>query len=160
MSLRKPLVLNNGVWEQLQSGDTLDAATIAKDVVIVTNGAATAITICQAVYISGENQVQLAQANAAGTTKVCGLVATASITSSGTGSIQTDGILNATTAQWDAVTGDTGGLTPGATYYLDAASPGNITKSPDSSSGNFIMKVGMAFSSTDLEIDISDPIRL
>lgn len=41
------------------------------------------------------------------------------------------------------------GLTPGATYYLDA-SPGAITVTPPSGAGNLVQEVGVALSATDL----------
>jgi len=58
-----------------------------------------------------------AKADAGGTANVIGLVAQASISSGVSGSIQFSGVLTATTAQWDAVFGTTGGLTKGVRYF-------------------------------------------
>jgi hypothetical protein len=60
-----------------------------------------------------------ANAGAAGTKGVLGLVIDAAIAVSATGRVQTAGLVTFTTAQWDSITGQTGGLTPGTLYYLD-----------------------------------------
>lgn len=59
-----------------------------------------------------------------------------------------NGKLILTTAQWDAVTGDTGGLVPGTTYYVAAS--GAITKTRPGS-GN-VYQIGSAKSSTEMSI--------
>jgi hypothetical protein len=56
-------------------------------------------------------------------------MATSTIAVGATGDIQTRGILSLTTAQWDARTGQTGGLTIGSKYYL-AVSPGDLSLVP------------------------------
>lgn len=52
------------------------------------------------------------------------------------------------------------GLTPGAVYYLSAATPGGITTSPPSGSGNIVQRLGRASSATSLFFQPSDPIVL
>jgi hypothetical protein len=158
MSLKKPLVLNAGQIEQLQSGDTLDANISEVDVVSMSNGEASSITICQAVYVSDANEVGLGKADAAGTAKLLGLVQATSIEAAASGSIQTDGILSATTGQWDAVTGETGGLTANSTYYLSAATGGDLTSTPPST--GYVVRVGLAISTTEMDISIENPIKL
>lgn len=160
MALRKPLVMVNGQIQQLQSGDSLDAISSEVDVVSRTNSNAGSITIGQAVYPDDNGAVDLAQADASGTVEVLGLVATPSIVSSASGSIQTDGILVATTAQWDVVTGETGGLVAGTVYYLDPSTAGSITSTAPTSSGQYVARLGMATSTTELEISIRSPILL
>lgn len=156
MASKKPLVFNTttGKAEQLQSGDTLDAAVSSARQRTVTNNNAGSITICQAVYLAAADAVDLAQANASGTSDVVGLVVPASIAASGTGAIITNGQHTATTGQWDAVTGQTGGLTPGSKYFLDKATAGKLT--PDISAyttGDFVCEVGRAFSTTVMEVE-------
>lgn len=60
-----------------------------------------------------------ANASAATTKKVIGLVIDANIAVSAVGRVQTMGLVTLTTAQWDSITGQVGGLTPGTQYYLD-----------------------------------------
>lgn len=123
-----------------------------------TNGEAGAIAIGRAVYSSAAGAVKLANANAAGTTTVVGLVKDVSIASSAAGAIANSGFLEATTTQWDAVTGQTGGLTFGATYYLDNTTAGKITSTPPAS--GYVVAVGVAMSTTKMAINIQRPIQL
>ena len=160
MSLRKPLVMVDGQIQQLQSGDTLDAVSSEVDVVSRTNNNAGSITIGQAVYPDGDGSVDLAQADASGTVEVLGLVAATSIAAASSGSIQTDGILVATTGQWDVVTGGSGGLVAGTVYYLDPSTAGNITSTAPTTSGQYVIRIGVALSDTELEISIRPPILL
>jgi hypothetical protein len=160
MATHKPLVLINGQIQQLQAGDTLDAQVSEVDVVSKTNDNVGAIVIGQPVYVKATGNVTLAQANASGTVEVLGLVRDASIATSATGIIQTDGILSATTAEWDVVTGGSGGLTPGSVYYLDPSTPGSLTDTAPTASGQCVVRVGKAISTTEMEISIEQPILL
>jgi hypothetical protein len=160
MAQRKPLVIINGQIQQLQAGDTLDAVVSEVDIVSATNANAGVIAIGQPVYVSGADAVNLAQANASGTVEVLGLVKDVSVNAAATANIQTDGVLTATTTQWDAVTGDTGGLNAGAVYYLDAATAGKLTTTAPTEVGQYVVRVGKALSTTDLEISIGQPIKL
>jgi len=58
------------------------------------------------------------------------------------------------------VTGETGGLTPGAVYYLDPDTPGNLTQTAPTTTGDFVVRVGRAISATAMEISVSQPILL
>lgn len=160
MAARKPLVINAGQVEQLQAGDTLDASVSEVDVTSETNDNASPIVIGMAVYAKSDGDVDLARANAQGTVQVEGLVRDTSIAAAASGIIQTDGVLTATTGQWDAVTGQSGGLTAGSPYYLSAATAGNITPTAPTSVGEFVVRVGLALSSTALDISIEPPIKL
>lgn len=160
MALKKPLVITNGQIQQLQSGDTLDASVAEVDVVAMTNANAAALVIGTPVHVSAAGSVDKAQANASGTVEVLGLVQPTEIAISGSGNVQTDGILAATTAQWDAVTGGTGGLTPNTVYFLSAATAGMLTPTAPTTAGQFVLRIGKAISTTELEISISQPIKL
>lgn len=160
MASRKPLVIINGQIQQLQAGDTLDASVSEVDVVAMQNGNAAPITIGQPVYVKAASSVDLAQASASGTVEVLGLVRETSIAAAATGVIQTDGVLAATTAQWDAVTGGTGGLTAGTVYFLSAATAGKLTTSAPTSTGQYVVRIGKAISTTEMEITIGQPILL
>lgn len=156
MAIKKPLVLMSGELAQIQSGDNINTPVTQ----LVTNGEASPIVIGQPVYVFSANTVKLARANNANQKKILGLVADTSIAAAASGYVQTNGLLTATTAEWDAVTGQVGGLTPQTTYYLDAANAGKLVTTPPSGSGEYVAPVGQAVSSTDFEIKIGTTIRL
>lgn len=160
MVLRKPLVMVNGIPTQISSTDTLDAVLSEVDQISMTNGEATSIVIGTPVYISAANTVKKCQASASGTMDVLGLVRDVSVATSTAGSVQTDGQLTATTAQWDAVTGGSGGLTAGSVYYVSAATAGQLTTTAPTTTGQFVVRVGKAISTTVLDISIMQPIAL
>lgn len=160
MAARKPLVINSGQIEQLQAGDTLDASVSEVDVVSKTNDNAGSIVIGTPVYVKSNGNVDKGRANASGTVQLLGLVKDASVAAAASGIIQTDGILVATTAEWDAVTGGSGGLTAGSRYFLDPSTAGMLTTSAPTTAGQFVVSVGLAISTTDMDISIEPPIKL
>ena len=125
-----------------------------------TNANAGVIVIGTPVYVSAAGSVDKAQADALATKDVVGLVVDTSIASSATGDIQTGGLLEATTGQWDAVTGDTGGLTAGAQYFVDPDTAGMLTDTNLISAGDFIAPVGIALSTTEMIIAIHQTVKL
>lgn len=129
-----------------------------RTVTSLTNGEASAIAIGRAVYPSASGSVKLANANAAGTVNVCGLVQATSINSAAAGSIATAGVVEATTGQWDAVTGQSGGLTFNARYYLSNTTAGALTTTAPAS--GFVVLVGVALSATKLALQIGPVIEL
>lgn len=88
------------------------------------------ITRGQPVYSDGEGTVRLACANNMNTSVVVGAVATASLAQGDIGDIALAGSVLATTAEWDAVCGTTGGLVHNTDYYLSQATPGRLTATP------------------------------
>lgn len=62
--------------------------------------------------------------------------------------VQSSGILTLTTAQWDVVTGASGGLTRGSVYYLSLVTNGRITATRPSTTGQLVSRVGVALSPT------------
>ena len=146
MAIRKPLVWNGTMVEQLQSGDTIEVPSTGVDVVNLE--ASVALALGDVVYVSAAGAVAKSQANAAGTAKVIGL-ARAAIEANATGEIQTDGILSGLTA-----------LTAGSTYYLSTDTAGAMVTAAPSETGKFIVKLGTAISTTELEISIREPIKL
>jgi hypothetical protein len=104
--------------------------------------------------------VKRAQANAKATSKLAGLGLDASVAAGGTGNIITSGVLVATTTQWDAVAGTTGGLAFGTLYFVDPANPGKITSTVPTTAGQTVTLVGIALSTTELELTIQPPILL
>jgi len=160
MALVRPMIMVAGKLVQAQTTDTIQALVSEVDATAKTNDNAGAITLGQVVYPKANGNVDLARANSSGTVEVMGFVAAASIAAAAAGAIQMDGLISASTATWDALTGDTGGLTPGAVYYLSPTTPGSITKTAPTTSGQFVVRVGLADSTTTLRIQPHAPIGL
>lgn len=162
MTLRMPLVIgSDGLIQQLQPGDSISAPMNTPSLRAVTNAEATAaLPIGTPVYTSATDAVKRAQANAKTTGKVAGLVNDASIAAGAIGNVAQSGIVVATTAQWDAVAGTTGGLTPNTYYFLDPATAGKITATAPSTTGQVNTLIGLSISSTALEVDPVAPILL
>lgn len=156
MALKKPLVLTGGQIEQLQSGDSISNPILLSQ----TNDEAGAIVIGNAVYSDANDGVKKAQANAVGTANVIGLAVDPTIATGQPVAIQMDGILAATTTQWDAVAGTTGGLTRDVIYYLDPTTAGKLTSTAPSTAGQFVVSIGIAISTTELKIEIQPRIKL
>jgi hypothetical protein len=158
MAIQLPIVLVNGQFQRLQAGDTLD---IRAEAVQYVNDEATPVLICSPVYNDAAGGFKKAQANAAGTKDVIGLVSQApSIANGLAGAVTIDGQLSATTAQWDAVAGTSGGLTFKTRYYLDPATPGKITSVAPSTTGQYVCEIGIAESTTDMKINVMPTILL
>jgi hypothetical protein len=127
--------------------------------VLLTNGESDSIRIGQPVYISGENTCRLAKADGEDKIRVCGLVKSVAINGGNVGAIAIRGSLEATADQWDAVTGEHGGLLSGADYYLSSV-PGGLTRSAPLSVGQFVVPVGVAQSHRGLLLQIRSRVRL
>lgn len=120
----------------------------------LTNDEATQVVIGAPVYIDGAGSFKKGVANSLVTSDLEGLLF--QTTASGAqGIVASSGPLTATTAQWDAVTGQTGGLTSGAKYYLDNAQAGKLTSTPPTT--GFLARVGKATSATTMTVRI-DPV--
>jgi hypothetical protein len=117
-----------------------------------TNGDVTQLTAGMAVYASAIGAV--ARADATINWQVLGVVSDSTIAIGASGNIQTTDILSALPAEWDAVTGQVGGLTEGATYYLHPTAPGHLTITPPSTVGQHLIIIGTALSSSVLMINI------
>ena len=126
--------------------------------VSATNGEVSSVVIGEAVYVSAANTISLANANAGGTKNVVGLVYDTSINSSASGNVLVSGQLTATTGQWDAVTGQVGGLTTGSIYYLSNSSAGGLTTTAPSS--GYIAPIGVALSTTKMLLNLGPTIKL
>lgn len=124
----------------------------------VTNGETAAIAIGRVVYISGANTVRLANANNITTAKSFGMVFQPTIAAGAAGRVAMTGIVEATTGQWDTATGQTGGLTVGAQYYLSNTVAGRMTTTAPESGVN--APIGIALSSTKFKLDIQRVVIL
>lgn len=162
MATRAPLVLgDDGLPQRLQAVDNLSVAATAVEVTTQINGeSSAAIVIGAPVYASAAGTVKRAQANAKSTSGVIGLGYDASTAAAASGNIQCSGTVTATTTQWDAVAGTTGGLTFSTLYFLDPSTPGKITATPPTTTGQCNVLVGRAISATELDLQITPPILL
>lgn len=161
MALRTPLVIAAGQVEQLQAGDTLNAPQSGGDVLVLTNNNAGPVVIGAPVYIVANDAFDKAEANAAATKDVFGLVAQSpSIANGATGPVMSSGVLSASTAQWDAVAGTTGGLTKDQKYWLDPATAGKLTPTAPTTVGQYVVEVGIGVSTTELLIRVRGDILL
>lgn len=152
MAVQKPLVIINGQVQQIPAGDSLSAAAIEVDV-FTKISATTTLVIGTPVYSTSNTAVDKASAAAVGTSKVIGLMQSLTTGVGVSGFVQCDGILAATIGQWDAVAGTTGGLVFNTVYYLSATA-GILTSTPPAASGNYVKPIGVAISSTEMQIRI------
>lgn len=159
MAVQRPLKINltTGEIERFSPTDTVNEV----DFLQVENAEVTPVVIGAPVRSNAvANQAVRAQADVIANARVLGLVADVSIAAAATGNVLTDGRLTATTGQWDAVTGQVGGLTPGAKYYLDPATGGMLTTTPPSTDLQVIAPLGTAKSTTEFEISVGTRIVL
>lgn len=110
--------------------------------------------------LSADRTVTPGRANAAGTSSMTGLAAIPGVVGQPV-LVQFAGVLTLTEDQWDAVTGETGGLTIGVTYYLSTGfQEGRLTQSVTSTPGDFVAPAGVALSPTDFLIQLSTPAEV
>ena len=109
------------------------------------------------VYSSAAGVFKKAIANAAVSAYALGMVS-ADVTTGATGAIITGDEINLTTAQWDALSGQTGGLTPGATYFASNSLAGGITSTVPST--GYVIALGHALSATKFFIRVGTKIQL
>jgi hypothetical protein len=100
-----------------------------------------------------------ANAGAGDVTLACtlGIATGAGVVGGGPVPVQYLGPVHLTTAEWDVVTGETGGLVPGARYFTGHVEPGTLSRTTSIIPGDFIVFVGTATSPTDLFLAITFP---
>ncbi len=156
MAIKKPLVITAGHLEQLQVDDNLASIPTTLELV---NGEAFSFQPGNPIYVSAVDTAKYANADNTITKDVLAF-AIADVLATETGVFQINGLLTLTTAEWDTVTGDVGGLTAGSVYFLDDVDVARITKVAPITTGSYLVKVGIAVNSTDFEIIIGTPIKL
>ena len=107
-------------------------------------------------YVPSNATVDLAQADSASTWGAIG-IAHENVSAAALGDYVTEGQITKT--DWTTVTGSVS-LTPGATYYLSAATPGFMTSTPPSTTGQSVVVVGHALTTQIFDIEIAQPILL
>jgi hypothetical protein len=111
------------------------------------SSSASTLTIGMPVYITNGNYV-------------LGLVLNNTVSVGNVASILAEGKITAPTASWDSITGQSGGLTPGAFYYLSDVTNGGLSTAIPTTSRHWIVRVGQAFTSTMMFVKISPFIQL
>ena len=155
MAIKKALALYSGRIKQLQAGDSLEAVETGQTSLVATS----TTTKAMVGYIDGAGSFDLAKADATGTSDVV-VMAVKDISAAASGQVQTNGFIEFTTGEWDAVCGTTGGLTPGTTYFLSADTAGHLTATAPTTVGHSVVAVIIAVSTTIAKICIERPILL
>lgn len=157
MAVRKPLVLGDTKQiEQLQPGDTIAGAG---GNVVQSMDAAQALTKLMAVQIFGPDEVDRVRADTDPPIPCVGLIL-ADVLVNDPVDVQFAGIVTGTAAEWEAVGGGVGGLTAGTFYYLSDTNDGGITPVAPSTAGHFVQVIGFALNSTDMMLQIGEPVLL
>lgn len=141
-------------WYETETPQT--AQGYGMPIVVRTNADVGALTLGMPVYASAAGAVDKAIATALATARAVGLVADATIASGASGNIQTGGTLVAqSSAQWDAITGDVGGLVTNAPYYVDVTA-GKLTRTaPAIVSGFCVAPIGFGLDVLTMNINIA-----
>lgn len=130
--------------------------------ITATNTSGVLIPKCAPVRMTGSTTIAMAQANST-LYKAVG-IAFEPIANGATGKVLVEGTLAGTTAEWDAVSGSTGGLvTDGSTYFLSFTTAGRITSTIDvdaAPAGSNLVPMGFALSSTRFKLEIDAPTKL
>lgn len=112
------------------------------------------------VYAKSNGHVDSAKADDLSTLIVVGLVKSAPLITGAPGNIQAGGAIVLSADQWDAVIGQSGGLTPGARYFLSDIDAGRLTSTVTSSIGSYVTPIGRAVTSTTMLINLETPVRV
>ncbi len=142
---------------------TDDATTIsatgggATSTVNMTNVDTGSVVIATPVYTFGSGTFKKGKANTQASIRLVGLAAS-TIAQDSSGSIQTDGVVTASTGEWDALTGDSGGLTSDTKYYLSETEAGKLKTIPPTS--GYVVPVGYAVSTTQLKLNLNTIVLL
>lgn len=128
---------------------------------VITPAASQAFPIGSAVAQDASTPGAVIPADAGGgdVTLACtlGIATGAGVVGGGPVPVQYLGPVHLTTAEWDAVTGQTGGLTTGDRYFTSHVDPGKLVRATSITPGDFIVFVGTATSPTDLFLAITFP---
>ena len=125
---------------------------------LLTNSSGSTITKFMAVTVTSSGNIGFANASSSSTINVLGLIPGSVANGSTTTVVSAGELTTGSTADWDAVTGQTGGLTSGAVYYLSNTTNGKITTTAPTS--GFICPIGYAESSTNMQIRIGNTVQL
>ena len=146
--------LGNTIWDQL-SGLAYNSP------VILTNGESSATAAPgMPVYASGNDVFRLGIATSLAASSIIGIAAS-SIAHGAQGSVIPNGNNFAqATGLWDAITGQSGGLTRGSYYFVSGGAAGHLTITAPTTLTQCVSVVGLALSTTELVVAITPPILL
>jgi len=138
--------------------------THAPESITITAGAITPLTaeadsttkIGNVIYLKSNSHLELAKADGASTVQVAG-VAISNTAPTASCSYITEGQVER--ADWTDIAGVVS-LTPGATYFLSATATGKITTVAPTTGGQYVVRVGRAVSTTELDVEIELPVLL
>jgi hypothetical protein len=68
------------------------------------------------------------------------------------------GPLQLLVGQWEAITGEPDGLTPGVYYYVSDATPGTLTKTAPTVAGHYVTAVGLSIDNETLVLNPQYPM--
>lgn len=110
------------------------------------------------IYKKGNGNVAKLVANGSVVPRVAGIVITGSVQSGGA-QYRMEGLVDI--ADWSAFTDEgNAGLSEGNFYYVSPSNAGKITASAPTTVGQYVVQVGYAQSSTQLNLLIQPPIKL
>lgn len=130
---------------------TAGSGNVDKLLTPFTNTQGATISICQVIYTDASG-AKLARADADATRRTVGIVSDATIANAASGLAVTTGVMTASTAQWDSVTGGTGGLVANSNYWLSNVTAGALTTTPPTT--GWSKRVGTAISTTQLRMSL------
>lgn len=104
--------------------------------------AASTVAVGEVVYISAANTVDLADTSAESTSRIVGMVGVGA-SAAGTAKVCSDGVVSGLS-----------GLTAGSRYFQDPSTPGGLTTTPPTGSGESIVQIGYAKSATEMHLQI------
>ncbi len=146
--------------QAIMSLEVPEVVGAGNNLIQLTNDAVTAMLIGEPVYSDTAGGMNRGIANGTGKSGVLGLVADATIGAAARGNVAVGGLLVATTTQWDAVAGTIGGLVFNTAYYLHPTTPGRLTATAPVASGQEVVQVITALSTTEARIAIQPAILL
>jgi len=146
----KTWVWNGAAWDvEGGGGGGGGGSGSSSSTISLTNNSGGTLVQGMPVYSNGSGTVSKAIANSQTTSRFVGLVSDLTIANAASGNVITDGVLTAATSAWDALTGQSGGLTYGVTYYLSPTTAGHMTTTAPST---YVVEVGIGLSTTQLKI--------
>lgn len=122
------------------------------------NSSGGTVLVGAAVYSSAAGSFNSGSAGSFAAASIIGLIMQTTLVGV-SGLIQTNSVYTTDTASWDAIAGTAGGLAFGQYYWL-STTPGHITSSPPTGSGQFVALIGFALSATQMRLMIQPPIGL
>lgn len=151
-----PLVIQNGQIRELPSGASINVSPV---IIQMVNSESTAITRGQPVASNASGEAQLCVYDNIAKVRVLGVVFDESVEPGETANIAILGPVEATTDEWDALTGDTGGLSGTAKYYVGSTA-GDLAVTATTTNGTFQAPVGVAMSTTKLFVQPQRILRV